>query len=135
MSKSTQRGIIALFANNSVAANLLMAFILIMGTVSYFLIQRQMFPNFEINYINVTASYPGVSAQEIEETILIKVEESLKDVTEIKKAVTDAYRGGGAVTLEIDTKANLMEVLDKVKQRVDAIASFPKLWSRLRSRR
>ncbi|NOI24205.1 efflux RND transporter permease subunit [Vibrio mediterranei] len=126
MSKSTQRGIIALFANNSVAANLLMAFILIMGTVSYFLIQRQMFPNFEINYINVTASYPGVSAQEIEETILIKVEESLKDVTEIKKAVTDAYRGGGAVTLEIDTKANLMEVLDKVKQRVDAIASFPK---------
>lgn len=110
MSKSTQRGIIALFANNSVAANLLMAFILIMGTVSYFLIQRQMFPNFEINYISVTASYPGVSAQEIEETILIKVEESLKDVTEIKKAVTDAYRGGGVVTLEIDTKANLMEV-------------------------
>ncbi len=27
----------------------------------------------------------------------------------LKKAVTDAYRGGGAVTLEIDTKANLME--------------------------
>ncbi|MGF1777089.1 efflux RND transporter permease subunit [Vibrio nomapromontoriensis] len=125
MSNNVQRGIIALFARNSVAANLLMGFILIMGTVSYFLIQRQMFPNFEINYIQVSASYPGVSAQEIEESILIKVEESLKDVTEIKKAVTDAYRGGGMVTLEIDTKANLMEVLDKVKQRVDGIASFP----------
>ncbi|MCL9774147.1 efflux RND transporter permease subunit [Vibrio methylphosphonaticus] len=126
MSQNAQRGIIALFARNSVAANLLMGFILIMGTVSYFLIQRQMFPNFEINYIQVSASYPGVSAQEIEESILIKVEESLKDVTEIKKAVTDAYRGGGMVTLEIDTKANLMEVLDKVKQRVDGVASFPK---------
>ncbi|MFA0442045.1 acriflavin resistance protein [Vibrio sp. 10N.286.49.C2] len=126
MSNAPQRGIIALFARNSVAANLLMGFILIMGTVSYFLIQRQMFPNFEINYIQVTASYPGVSAQEIEESILIKVEESLKDVTEVKKAVTDAYRGGGVVTLEIDTKANLMEVLDKVKQRVDGVASFPK---------
>ncbi|MFA0087530.1 efflux RND transporter permease subunit [Vibrio sp. 10N.261.51.F12] len=126
MSSAPQRGIIALFARNSVAANLLMGFILIMGTVSYFLIQRQMFPNFEINYIQVTASYPGVSAQEIEESILIKVEESLKDVTEVKKAVTDAYRGGGVVTLEIDTKANLMEVLDKVKQRVDGVASFPK---------
>ncbi|MGV2986208.1 efflux RND transporter permease subunit [Vibrio sp. E150_011] len=127
MSNAPQRGIIALFARNSVAANLLMGFILIMGTVSYFLIQRQMFPNFEINYIQVTASYPGVSAQEIEESILIKVEESLKDVTEVKKAVTDAYRGGGVVTLEIDTKANLMEVLDKVKQRVDGVASFPKV--------
>jgi multidrug efflux pump subunit AcrB len=126
MNKPLPKGIIALFANNSVAANLLMAFILIMGTVSYFLIQRQMFPNFEINYIRVSASHPGVSAQEIEESILIKVEEALKDVTEIEKAVTEVNRGGGQIMLEIDTKADLLAVLDKVKQRVDSIASFPK---------
>ncbi|CAH0532750.1 Multidrug resistance protein MexB [Vibrio stylophorae] len=121
-----QRGLIAYFARNPVAANLLMIFILIMGTVSYLLIQRQMFPNFEINFIRVSAAYPGVSAQEIEENILIKVEESLQDVTEIKKAVTDAYRGGGTVMLEIDSKASLSDVLDKVQQRVDGIASFPR---------
>ena len=120
-----QTGLIAWFARNSVAANLLMIFIIIMGVASYFTIQRQMFPNIEINYINVEASYPGASPQEIEESIFIKVEEALKDVTEIKRTVSRARRGGGAVTLEIDTKAELTDVLDKVKLRVDSIATFP----------
>jgi multidrug efflux pump subunit AcrB len=121
----TQHGIIAWFARNSVAANLLMIFIIIMGIASFFTIQRQMFPNIEINYINVEANYPGASPQEVEESIFIKVEEALKDVTEIKRTVSRARRGGGAVTLEIDTKAELTDVLDKVKLRVDSIATFP----------
>ncbi|HAA98705.1 MAG TPA: acriflavin resistance protein, partial [Alteromonas macleodii] len=121
----TQTGIISWFARNSVAANLLMIFIIIMGIASYFTIQRQMFPNIEINYITVEANYPGASPQEIEESIFIKVEEAVKDITEIKRTVSRAFRGGGAVTLEIDTKAELTDVLDKVKLRVDSIATFP----------
>ena len=121
----TQSGIIYWFARNSVAANLLMFFIIVMGVASYFTIQRQMFPNIEINYITVEANYPGASPQEIEESIFIKVEEAVKDITEIKRTVSRAFRGGGAVTLEIDTKAELTDVLDKVKLRVDSIATFP----------
>ncbi len=125
MQTPKQTGIIAYFANNSVAANLMMVFIIIMGIVSYFTIQRQMFPNIEINYINVTANYPGASPQEIEESILIKIEESLKDVTEIDKGVYRAFRNSGRASLEIDPDAELSDVLDKVKLRVDGIATFP----------
>ncbi len=120
-----QTGLIAYFANNSVAANLLMVFIIIMGIISYFTIQRQMFPNIEINYINVQANYRGASPQEIEEGILIKIEEALKDVTEIKKSVSRAFRNSGRVSLEIHPDKNLTDVLDKVKLRVDSIATFP----------
>lgn len=120
-----QTGLIAFFANNPVAANLLMIFIIVMGIVSYFTIQRQMFPNVEINYINISATYRGASPQEIEEGILIKIEESLKDVTEIKKTVSRAFRNSGRVSLEIKTDAELAEVMDKVKSRVDSIATFP----------
>jgi len=128
MSESTQTkqtGLIAYFANNSVAANLMMLFIIVMGFLSYNTIQRQMFPNIEINYINVNANYPGASPQEIEESILIKIEESLKDITEIKKGVYRAFRNGGSARLEIHTDAVLTDVLDKVKLRVDGIATFP----------
>lgn len=121
----TKSGIIAWFARNSVAANLLMIFIIIMGVASYFTIQRQMFPNIEINYITIQAQYPGASPQEIEESIFIKIEEALKDVTEINRVVSRAFRGSGAVTLEIDKGEELTDVLDKVKLRVDGIATFP----------
>ena len=121
----TQRGLIAWFARNPVAANLLMFFILIMGATGYGSIQRQMFPNIEINYINISAQYPGASPQEIEESILIKIEESLKDVSEIKRTVSRAFRNSGRISLEIDKDEELADVLDKVKLRVDSIATFP----------
>lgn len=120
-----QSGIIAYFANNPVAANLMMIFIIIMGVISYFTIQRQMFPNIEINYVRAYATYPGASPQEIEESILIKIEESIKDITEIKRSVSRAFRSGGHITMEIDPDADLPEVLDKVKARIDSIATFP----------
>lgn len=127
MSESTTKtsGIISYFAHNPVAANLMMIFILFMGLMGYFTIQRQMFPNIEINYIEISAAYRGASPQEIEESILIKVEESLKDVTEIKKMWSRAFRNSGRITLEIHPDKDLAETLDKVKMRVDSIATFP----------
>ena len=125
MTQQKQTGIIAYFANNPVAANLMMGFIIIMGILSYFTIQRQMFPNIEINYININASYPGASPQEIEESILVKIEESIKDVTEIKKGVSRSFRNSGRISLEIDPDKKLSDVLDKIKLRVDGIATFP----------
>jgi multidrug efflux pump subunit AcrB len=120
-----EKGLIAFFAGNPVAANLMMVFIIVMGLISYFTIQRQMFPNFEINYININATYRGASPQEIEESIIVKIEESLKDVTEIKKLVGRAFRNSGSISLEIYPDEKLTDVLDKVKARVDSIATFP----------
>jgi len=120
-----EKGLIAFFAGNPVAANLMMFFIIVMGLVSYNTIQRQMFPNIEINYININATYRGASPQEIEESILVKIEESLKDISEIKKLVGRAFRNGGSISLEIYPDEKLTDVLDKVKARVDSIATFP----------
>ena len=102
-----ETGLIAYFANNSVAANLMMGFIIIMGLISYNSIQRQMFPNVEINFINVQASYPGAAPREIEESILIKIEESLKDITEIKESVSRSFRNGGRIRLRIHAGEDL----------------------------
>ncbi|MBT1450117.1 efflux RND transporter permease subunit [Glaciecola sp. XM2] len=118
-------GIISYFAQNPVAANLLMGFIIIMGIISYSTIQKQMFPNIEINYINAYVTYPGASPKEIEESIIIKIEEALTDVTEIKKSVGRSFRGAGRVTMEIHTDVHLPDVLDKIKARIDGISNFP----------
>ncbi|EPN8544125.1 efflux RND transporter permease subunit [Vibrio alginolyticus] len=125
MEDTKQKGLIAYFANNPVAANLLMVFIIIMGVVSFLFIQRQMFPNIEVNYIDVRATYPGASPQEIEESILVKVEESIKDVTGIKKAVSTASRGSAYVSIEVDVNADIKRVLDDVNQRIDTLSNLP----------
>jgi len=121
----TGGGIIGYFARNPVAANLMMLMIILLGTFSYFTIQKQMFPSIEINYINAFISYPGASPKEIEESITIKIEEATKDLTEIKKSVGRSFRGGGRVTMEINPDENLPDVLNKIQARIDGIATFP----------
>lgn len=49
-----EKGLIAWFARNPVAANLLMIFILIGGILTAFTIRKQMFPQFESNWISVS---------------------------------------------------------------------------------
>ncbi len=125
LNKEDTSGIIGFFARNPVAANLLMGFIIVMGLMTYFTMQRQMFPNINLERIQITASYPGASPQEIEEGIIVKIEDRLRDVTELKEVVSRAHRNYGTLTLRVDSGADLAEVVDKVKNKVDAISSFP----------
>lgn len=122
---TTDSGWIAWFAKNSVAANLLMAFILVMGLVTYFGMQRQMFPQAEQNFVEIQARFKGAAPQEIEEGILVKIEDTLRDVEGIKRIRSSAMRGGGNVSVELQSGEDIAERLDQIKLRVDAIATFP----------
>ena len=64
--QNTRSGLIGYFAHNPVAANLLMIFILLTGFMAYGGMQKQMFPNVEVNWVQVQIVYPGASPQEIE---------------------------------------------------------------------
>ncbi|MBU3022759.1 efflux RND transporter permease subunit [Aestuariibacter sp. A3R04] len=126
MSKiDTHSGVIAWFARNSVAANLLMVILLVGGIFSAFSIQKQVFPAFEINVINVRVPYLGAAPQEVEEGVILKIEEAIKDLDGIKQITSTAVEGLGTVSIEVEEDYDVQEVLDEVKVQVDAIPSFP----------
>jgi len=122
---NTHKGLIAWFARNSVAANLLMWILLIGGVFGAFGIQKQVFPNFEVNLISVRVPYLGAAPQEVEEGVLLKVEDAIKDLDGIKQITSTATEGMGSVTIEVEEDYDVQVVLDEVKSQVDAIPSFP----------
>ncbi|MBY6107155.1 efflux RND transporter permease subunit [Ferrimonas balearica] len=121
----TKRGIIAWFARNNVAANLLMWVLLLGGLLSAFIINKEVFPTFELNRVVVQVAYPGAAPQEIEEGILIKIEEQIRDIDGIKRIRATASEGFASVTVEVKDDYDPKEVLDEIKLRVDAISTFP----------
>jgi multidrug efflux pump subunit AcrB len=124
---SNQTGIIAWFAENHVAANLLMWFILVAGLISIATIRKQTTPDFELNTIQVRVSYLGAAPQEVEEGVVIKVEEAIQDVKGITEINSYAGEGFGSITAEVSTGTDINEALSEIKTRVDAIATFPGL--------
>ena len=122
-----ERGLIAWFAANHVAANLLMFMIIAFGVVSTFTIRKQTTPDFELNTIQVRVPYLGAAPQEVEEGVVVKIEEAIQDVDGIVELRSVALEGLGTVTAEVATGTDINEVLSEIKTRVDAIATFPAL--------
>ncbi|PSW62829.1 acriflavin resistance protein [Photobacterium kishitanii] len=118
-------GIIAWFTRNHVAANLLMLLVMIGGLFSVNLINKEIFPAFGTNKITITSQYTGAAAADIEQGIIVKIEQAVDDIADIKRVTAVANQGGGVVTLELDNDADFDKILDQVKQRVDAITTFP----------
>ncbi len=122
-----EKGIIAWFAANHVAANLLMILIIVAGLISANGIRKETNPVFELNLIQVRVPYLGAAPQEVEEGVVIKIEEAIQDLQGIKRIRSNSFEGSGNVTIEVKQDADLAQVLSDVKTRIDAISTFPAL--------
>jgi multidrug efflux pump subunit AcrB len=117
--------LIAWFAENGVAANLLMFVVLFAGLITAPTIRQEVFPEFETDRVTVTVPYPGATPAEIEEGINVRIEESIASLEGVKKITSTAAEGVGAVTVEALPEADVRALLDDVKSEVDAIDTFP----------
>lgn len=120
-----EKGVIAWFAQNHVAANLLMLLIILLGINSALTIKKELIPEFASNAINVSMVYPGAAPGEVKQGITLKIEEAIKDIDAIKRIKSTAIESVGIVNIKIHDQHELSEVLDEVKMAIDAISSFP----------
>ncbi len=120
-----ERGIIAWMAHNPVAANLLMLLTMLLGIYAAIDIRKEVFPSFPADIMTVVVPYPGGSPEEVEESIVIKIEEAIQDLAGIKEIYSEASETSGTVTIQIDPGVDITDMLNKVTVRVNSISAFP----------
>ncbi|WP_379545628.1 efflux RND transporter permease subunit [Qipengyuania sp. DSG2-2] len=118
-------GVIAFMARNGVAANLLMLVMLVAGYLSYTTIVQEVFPESSLDTITVSVAYPGATPEEIEESIVQKVEEAVEAIEGVKDITATASEGSGTVNVELELGVDIDRALDDVKSEVDQIQTFP----------
>lgn len=117
---------ISWFAKNDVAANLLMFCIIFSGLFALKnSIPLEIFPTIEPSRINVQVSLRGSTPEESELSIATRIEEAITDLEGIEEYISYSYEGGASVNLEVEDGYDAREILDDVKNRVDAINTFP----------
>ncbi|XPF95085.1 efflux RND transporter permease subunit [Colwellia sp. RE-S-Sl-9] len=120
-----QRGIIAWFAGNSVAANLLMLSIIFLGLMSFNQLRKEAFPAMATDSIRISMTYDSGDAQLSEEGIAIKIEEALATVQGIKRVTSTSNANGSSVVVESNSNYDLDILLRDVKSKIDAVYNFP----------
>lgn len=123
--KVDKSGVLAWFASNHVAANLLMFLIIAAGLLALSDAKYEVFPELSLDSINVTVPYRGASPEDVEDGVLLRVEEAIAGVDGIKRMTSTATEGAGNTLVEVEEYADVTEVLDDVKAEIDTIITFP----------
>ena len=97
-------GAIAWMARNPVASNLLMVILIFGGIVVGKGIKQEIFPEFEMNYVNVVVAYPGASPAEVEQGVILAMEEAVNGIDGVKRVFSLASEGAGLglILIKID---------------------------------
>ncbi len=119
------KGIIAWFAHNEVAANLLMVFIVAAGVMTVLNVPQEVFPEFDLDLIQVTVAYLGAAPDEVEQGVNVRIEEAVQGIDGIKKITSTAAESMGTVLIELEIDADARKVLEEVSTSIDAIETFP----------
>jgi multidrug efflux pump subunit AcrB len=113
------------FANNSVAANLLMIVLVLGGIFGALTTNQEEFPNFEIKVINVFVPYLGAAPIEAEKAVCVRIEEAIEGVEGIERVYGTAIEGGCSVAAQLFSDADDITASNEIKSRVDAINNLP----------
>ena len=114
------------FAKNSIAANFLMAGILLAGLyTAFFKVPLEVTPALSWDLVMMEMRYRGATPKDIEKAILIPVEAALESVQGIKSLNADGTNGRARFYLRAKDGVDLRALMDDVKAQVDTINTFP----------
>ena len=118
-------GLVGYFARNTVAANVLMLFLLGGGLFAASQVAIERFPEYDPRTITVTVPYPGASPVEVEEDIIRRVEASVDGIVGVERVVATAAPGVGEISIKMNALADPVDTLNAVRTAVERIENFP----------
>jgi multidrug efflux pump subunit AcrB len=118
-------GLIAWFARNPVAANLMMALMLAGGLLAAPTLRQEIFPEVDLDVVTILVPYPGASPYDVEEGVCVPIEEALQGVAGVKRIRSTASESVAILSIELMNGEDVSRRLADIRARVDALATLP----------
>jgi multidrug efflux pump subunit AcrB len=127
MTKRLRSGnLLAWFAANPVAANLLMLLIMSGGLLGIADVDKEVFPRFSPHQIVVNTQYLGAGTAEVEESVCVPIEEAIYDIPGVKHLHSEIRGDDCKIDVEILPDVPREQVMASVQSKVQGIARLPK---------
>ena len=97
----------------------LIALIVVAGLYSYVTLPREAAPDVPIPHILINTVYEGVSPEDIESQITIKIENELTGIKGLKEISSASAEGISSIDVEFDPSIRIEDALQYVRDKVD----------------
>lgn len=123
--ETEHKGIIAWWAANGVAANLLMLVAIVGGIIGYLSMTREVFPTASFSGATVSVAWPGASPQEMEEQITVRIEEAVSSVDGIETITSTSREGSAFINIEGTRTVDMQTFINEIEQQVNSVNNLP----------
>ncbi|QEG24677.1 efflux RND transporter permease subunit [Mariniblastus fucicola] len=113
------------FVNHRTLANVLMLTFIGLGIYAIPRLQKETFPRFDSSEVQVSMTYRGASAEDVEQGICLLIEDAIDGVQNVKKVTSTAQEGMASVVVEIEEGADVATAISDIETEVESISDFP----------
>lgn len=117
--------LIGLFARHRTAANLLMVLMLVAGFFGLYRMTTQFFPDFGIDVVLVSVSWPGASASDVDSNIVQAVEREVRFIDSVKAVKSSAFEGRASIAVEFEAGSDMQSALSNIETAVGQVTTLP----------
>lgn len=109
-----------------VAVTMVMLAVVVLGIVSIRLLPVSLIPDVSIPFITVQTSSPGMSAREVEQSLLRPLRQQLVQMNGLQDMSSEARDGSGSIKLTFDNGADMDYLFIEANEKIDrAMSSLP----------
>ena len=116
-------GIASWAIDNKMTVFVIIAIILIGGTMSYYNMPREAFPEIVETKIYVSSVEPGTSVEDVEKFITEPLEEEFKDVKGVREITSSTMQDYSMVIIEFEEDTEVQDAKQLIKDKVDQVKS------------
>ncbi|MDM7933385.1 efflux RND transporter permease subunit [Tabrizicola sp.] len=118
-------GLITYFARHRTIANLLLVILVVAGVIAASNMRAQYFPDVILNEVNVTVTWDGAGAEDVDRAIVQVLEPVFLTIDGVAEVSSRASEGRANITLEFEPNVALTAAEDEVQSAVDAVNTLP----------
>ena len=124
MSQFRESGFLKFFVEHRTSANIIMILMIVVGLLSIGRLNKQFFPDFEVEVVGVSVDWPGASAEEIDKNIVQLLEPELRPISGVKKVSSKSVEGVGVTNVEFNYGYDMQKGRTDIETAVSRI-NFP----------
>jgi len=113
--------------NNPLLMNMMLVIIFIMGLLSWNAMPQEMFPNVQLDKVQITTVFEGAAPEEVERQVTLPIEEEFDGVADIDVVTSSSQEGVSNILIELKPGSNVEDFLDDARERVSRIIDLPEL--------
>ena len=118
--------VVTYLLDHPLVTNLVSSVIVVAGIAAGLSLNREGYPNVDLDKMTIVTVYPGASPEDVELNVTVKIEDAIKNISGIQKFNSKSVEGSSFIKVYLDSEAkNKDTIKSNIRWAVNSVSDLP----------